>query len=99
MYLAFRMRPDIAFAVRQLSRHNVNPMKGHLQAAKRVVQYLKGTIKLRLIYGQTTVRDFLPYGLIGYADSNFAGDPEDCKSVIGYWFFFNGAVVLWSNKK
>ena len=40
-----------------------------------------------------------PYGLIGYADSNFAGDPEDQKSVMGNSFFLNGAVVSWSSKK
>lgn len=38
-------------------------------------------------------RDPLPYRLIGYADRNFAGDPEDRKSVMGYYFFLNGAVV------
>ena len=41
----------------------------------------------------------VPYGLIGYGDSNFAGDSEDRKSVIGYCFFLNSAVVSWSSKK
>ena len=99
MYLACGTRPNIAFAVGQLSRHNANPRKGHLQAAKRIVQYLKGTMNLGLIYGQTTARDPLPYGLIGYADSKFARDPEDHKSVMGYCFFLNRAVVLWRSKK
>ncbi len=40
-----------------------------------------------------------PYGLIGYTDSNFAGDPEDQKSVMKNCFFLNGAVVSWSSKK
>lgn len=39
------------------------------------------------------------HGLIGYADNNFAGVPEDRKSVIGYYFFISGAVVSWSSKK
>ena len=56
-------------------------------------------MKLGLVYGQTTVRDSLPYCLIGYTNSNFAGDPEDCKSVMGYYFFLNEAVVSWSSKK
>lgn len=43
-------------------------------------------------------RDPPPYGLIGFADSNFAGDPEDRKSVMGYCFFLNGAVVSWCSK-
>ena len=99
MYLACGTKPDIAFAIGQLSRHNADPRRGHFRAAKRVVRYLKGTMNLGLIYGRTTTRDSPPYGLISYADSNFAGDPEDRKSVMGYCFFLNGAVVSWSSKK
>lgn len=46
MYLACGTRPDIAFAVGQLSKHNSDPQRGHLRAAKRVVRYLKGTINV-----------------------------------------------------
>lgn len=103
MYLACGTRPDIAFAVGQLSKHNADPRKGHLRAAKRVVRYLKGTINLGLVFGRRPngqpAREPPPYVLIGYADSNFAGDPEDRKSVMGYCFILNGAVVPWSSKK
>ena len=44
MYFACGTRPDIAFAIGQLSKHNADPKKSHLKAAKRVVRYLKGTI-------------------------------------------------------
>ncbi len=98
MYLACGTRPNVAFAVGQLSKHNSDPQRGHLRAAKRVIRYLKGTINLGLVYGRST-RHPPPYGLIGYADSNFARDPEDRKSVIGYCFFLNGAVVSWRSKK
>ena len=81
MYLACGTRPDIAFIVGLLSRHNADPRKGHLRATKRVVRYLKGTIQLGLVYGRTSDGRSLtlppPYGLIGYADSNFADDPKD----------------------
>ena len=40
-----------------------------------------------------------PFELIGYADSNFAGGPEDRKSVMGYCFFMAGALLSWSSKK
>ena len=60
-------------------------------------------MQLSLVYGRTSdERSPIlppPYGLIGYADSNFAGDPENRKSVMGNCFFLNGAVVLWSSKK
>ena len=94
MYLACKTRPDIAFAIGQLSRHNADPQRSHFRAAKKVVWYLKGTINLGLVYGRTTVRDSLSYGLIGLADSNFAEDQKDCKLVMGYCFFLNRAIVL-----
>ena len=30
MYLAYRIRPDIAFVIGQLSKHNSNPQAGHI---------------------------------------------------------------------
>lgn len=42
MYLTCGTRPDIAFAVGTLSKHNADPRKDHLRAAKRVVCYFKG---------------------------------------------------------
>ena len=103
MYLSCGTRPDISFVIRQLSRHNADPRKGHLRATKRVVRYLKGTIEMGLIFGRESAerwpRDPSPYGLVGYANSNFARDPKDRKSVMGYCFFLNGAVVSWSSKK
>ena len=103
MYLACGTRPDIAFAVGRLSRHNAEPRQSHLRAAKRVVRYLKGTMQLGLVYSQqpdgSSASDPSPYGLVGYGDSNFAGDPEDKKSVMGLCFFLNEAVVSWCSKK
>ena len=98
MYLSCGTRPDIAFAVGQLSKRNADPRVGHLKAAKRVLRYLKGTMHLGITYGAGEDKT-PPYGLVGYADSNYAGDPEDCKSVMGHCFFVNGAVVSWCSKK
>lgn len=60
-------------------------------------------MQLSLVYERTSDRRLSifspPIGLIGYANSNFAGDPKDRKSVIENCFFLNGAVVLWSSKK
>lgn len=46
MYLACGTRPDIAFIVGLLSRYNADLRKGHLQAAERVVRYLKRTMHM-----------------------------------------------------
>lgn len=102
-YLTCGTRPDIAFAVGRRSKHDADPRRGHLKAARRVVRYLKRMMHLELVYGRrpdgSSPISPAPYGLIGYGDSNFAGNPEDRKSVMGYCFFLNGAVVSWSSKK
>lgn len=103
IYLRYDTRPDIAFVVGQLNRHNANPRKSYLWVAKRVVKYLKGIIKMGLIFSWESIelpfRDLLSYKLIGYVDSNFVGDSEYWKSVMSYYFFQNKAVVLWSSKR
>lgn len=103
IYLAYGIRPDIFFVVRQLSRHNVDSRKGHLEVAKRIVRYFCGTMEMSLMYGRKLnnqmLRNPLLIGLIRFADSSFTGDPKDRKSVISYYFFLNGAVVSWYSKK
>ena len=39
------------------------------------------------------------FGLIGYVDSNYAGNSEDTKSAMGHCFFIHGAIVSWYSKK
>lgn len=38
MYLSCGTRPDISFAVGQLSKHNADPRIGQMKAAKKVVR-------------------------------------------------------------
>ena len=44
-YLCQWTRPDLGFAVRFLSRYLHRPGEKHLQAAKHVLRYLKGTVE------------------------------------------------------
>ena len=43
MYIAGCTRPDIQFAANHLGRYMSKPMQKHVQAAKRVIKYLKQT--------------------------------------------------------
>lgn len=40
-----------------------------------------------------------PFGLVGYTNSNYAGDPKNKKSVIRNYFFLHEAIVSWCSKK
>ena len=67
MYLAIATRPDIAFAVSQLSSFLDCYTPDHWSAAVHILRYLKGTRSLSLVLGC----DHSP-SLIGYSDSNYA---------------------------
>ena len=52
LYLAAWTRPDIAFAVSQLTRFSERPTHTHWRVAKHVLAYLKGTASLGLCYSR-----------------------------------------------
>ncbi|GJW10548.1 uncharacterized mitochondrial protein-like protein [Tanacetum coccineum] len=77
MYLT-SSRPDIMFAVCACARYQVNPKVSHLHAVKRIFRYLKGQPKLGMWYSKD-----LPFNLVAYADSDYAGASLDRKSTTG----------------
>lgn len=103
MYLACETRPDIVFVVGQLSRHNLDPQVGHLCITKQVIKYLRKTITLGIIQGNDLVghrqKKYGLLGIVSYANSNYAGDRKDKKSIIGYCFSFKKAINIWFSKQ
>ena len=49
MYLT-ATRPNLMYVVSLMSRFKASPTELHLQATKRVLRYLKGTIDLGILY-------------------------------------------------
>eukprot|EP00961_Rhodomonas_salina_P208364 2811705-Rhodomonas_salina.1 len=82
MYAAVLTRPDIAFSVNQCARFMLNPGPEHVAAAKRILQYLKGSKHLKLTYRRQP--EASANVLACYADSDHAGDPDTRRSVTGY---------------
>ncbi|KAK8540598.1 hypothetical protein V6N13_027117 [Hibiscus sabdariffa] len=87
-------RHDILFAVGVVSRYRKAPTSIHMKAAKRILRYLKGTIDFGLSYSSS--HDFQ---LMGFCDSDFAGDIDDRKSTTGFVFFLGDCCISWSSKK
>ena len=96
MYAVQATHPDIAFAVAALSRYLLKPYKTHMTAAKRVLRYLKSTTDAKLIFPDPGGSS---KGLVGYTDSDWAGDRYDWKSQGGYLFKMAGAPISWKSKK
>jgi len=94
-YAATATRPDIAFAVSALSRYSSRPFTSHLTAANRV-RYLKGTTDLKLVFPRIPIT---PSPILGFADSDFAGDINGRNSQGGYVFQVYNGPVSWKSYK
>ncbi|CAL1391443.1 unnamed protein product [Linum trigynum] len=88
-------RPDLMFVVCLLSRFMEMPTRQHMLAAKRVLRYIKGTMQFGIWYKRKQEEE----SLVGYTDSDYAGDADDRKSTSGYAFFLAGGAVSWASKK
>ncbi|ODM15243.1 hypothetical protein SI65_09184 [Aspergillus cristatus] len=94
IFLVIATRPDIAFAVNQLSQYLAEPRKVHLAAAKHVLRYVKSTIGYGLMFSAKGS----PKGLYAYADSAYANSAKN-RSTTGFIFFINGTPISWTSRK
>jgi transposase InsO family protein len=87
-------RPDLSFAVGLVARYMQTPHESHWKAAKRILRYVRGTVQFGIHYssGGTPL-------LVGFTDSDWAGDPDDRKSTAGYVFSLGSGPVTWACKK
>ena len=96
MWVSTLTRPDITFAVNQCAKFMSNPGPVHVQAAKRILRYLKGSKELCLTYRRDTPD---PNTIIAYADADHAGDPDTRRSVTGYVLMMNGGAIAWQSTR
>jgi hypothetical protein len=64
-------RPEIMYAVNQVSQFVSSYDESHITAAKRILRYFKGTLDLKKVLRRS---DHLKLG--AYVDSDFGGEPE-----------------------
>eukprot|EP00253_Pinus_taeda_P017569 PITA_17569 len=85
---------DLSFAVGLVARFMQNPRESHWKAAKRILRYVRGTVQFGIHYSARAA----PL-LVGFTDSDWAGDPDDRKSTIGYVFTLGSGPITWACKK
>ncbi|KAJ0579640.1 putative RNA-directed DNA polymerase [Helianthus annuus] len=93
MYLT-NTRQDIMFAVSKISRFMECPKKSHWEAGKRILKYIKGTINQEITYSKGGKGK-----LVGFSDSDYAGNVDDSKSTSGYIFHLGSGPISWQSKK
>ena len=92
LYLA-HTRPDITYAVSCISCYMQEPKETHLQAAKKILQYLKGTANHGLLISKTNSRT-----LYSYSNSDWRIDLDTRRSTSGILHRIGTTSIAWSSK-
>jgi hypothetical protein len=87
-------KPDLSYAVGAVSRFMQEPHELHWKDAKRILQYVHGTITFGIHYASNSTLD-----LIRFTDYDWVGDSTDCKSTSGYSLSLGSGPIHWSRKK
>ena len=92
MYAMLCTRPDLGFPICFLSQFSNNPNEEHWIAVKRVLRYIKGTLKFKLKYETRNTN------IVGYTDADWAGDVMRRKSTSGFIFLLGNGAISWGSK-
>jgi len=92
IYLSKCTRPDIAFSVNKAARNSENPTVSDWHKVIAILQYLKDTKNYKIKYDGTG-------NIVGYTDSDFAGDVTDRKSTSGNIILMGNNPISWTSKK
>jgi len=93
LYLSLGTRPDIAFAVAQLSQMSANPTKDHVDKALYICRYLVGTQDYALTYNGASNQ-----GLVAYTDSDWASNKINRRSHAGFFAMLADGIICWKSR-
>jgi benzoyl-CoA reductase/2-hydroxyglutaryl-CoA dehydratase subunit BcrC/BadD/HgdB len=85
-------RPDLAFAVSQVSQFMHAPRSTYVEAIDRILRYLKNTRKRNI-----DEKKYISNNICGYTDTDWAGI-FDRKFTTGYCTFVYGNIVTCKSK-
>jgi len=87
-------RPDIAFATQTLSQFLHQPKQSHLNAAIKVVKYVKGQAGLGVLFSSKNNKQ-----LKVYCDSDWGACLHTRRSVTGFMVKLGDSLISWKSKK
>nr|XP_027191090.1 uncharacterized protein LOC113786992 [Cicer arietinum] len=87
-------RPDISFVVCRLSQFLSAPTDLHLQAAFRIVRFIKNNPSKRLFFPARS-----SFQIKGFCDSDWGACQDTRRSFTGCCFFLGDSLISWKSKK
>ncbi|XP_030502512.1 uncharacterized mitochondrial protein AtMg00240-like [Cannabis sativa] len=87
-------RPDITYAVNNLSQFMSKPRTPHLQDVHHLIRYLKGSPGQGLLYSTNSTLH-----LRAFSDSDWASCPTTRRSTTGFCVFLGDCLISWRTKK
>jgi hypothetical protein len=89
-------QPNLSFSVGYVSRFMEEPLEEHLAAVKHILRYISGTKTHGVFYPRKKEGG---NRLLGYTDSNLAGDLDSRRSTSSVLFFLDDSLVSWQSVK
>jgi len=90
IYLMIGSHPDIEFAVVKLAQQIENLSNKHYWAGLHFCRYLLNTYKYQIVYDGLSNES-----IVAYSDSDWAQNPESCKSMTCYFTLIAHGVTFW----
>lgn len=87
-------RPDITFAVNNLSQFLSCPTDVHLQAAHRILHYIKANPAQGLFYPANS-----EICLNAFTDADYSTCPDTRRSISGFCIYLGKSLITWKSKK
>ena len=85
-------RPDLAHAASVLSGYISKWNYSHWSAAKHLLRYIRGTLDLSLTFSDQPIS-------LAFADADWGGNMDTCRSTTGYLFKVFGGAVAWRSRR
>lgn len=87
-------RLDISYVMHTLSQFMATPTSTHLNAAYKVLKYIKATPGQGILFSTTS-----PLQLLAYCDSDWALCPDTHRSITRHFILLGISLISWKSKK